>query len=434
MREAPRLTATRALGSSVVTKTTRIAALIALFVLLSGCGGKTIAGGEQRKIAEPKYEASIEGVAVDRNGGVLVSWEDDDGAYERFAPPGKGWSRATTLVSGSRDSWGLDPSLAFNGRGERLAVWKDGMNLVLDVRRPGEERARMRTAVSLARDYAPEDVRVATSTGCGFLVAADGTRTKKNGDETTTSFAFLVRCAPRWEAIRVDSKEGFLYPEPVFDAHDGPALFWVGSPVSGYFETPDWERLVYVPIDANGHASSPRKVAQFRRSDLTSSIFAVPGAQRPTCAVITRKGIVWQVTPKGMVRLVKISGNERDVIADADGNIVVAWSAAELVGDVWISRVKGGRRVTEHVGTGSNPVIGRSGNRLFVGLQGWSDHQAIAYQEGPSWLSVDPGDGEGRFLAAAGVRGGLFWTQRNFAFMGESVESTDIYAWLYPHP
>lgn len=328
----------------------------------------------------------------------------------------------------------MDPSLAFNGRGERLAVWKNGMNLVLDVRRPGEERARMRTMVSLDRGYAPDDVQIAASSGCGFLIAVDGTRTNNKGDQKTTGFAFLVRCAPRWKAIKVDSKEGFLYPEPVFDAHVGPALFWVGSPVSDFFETPDWERLVYVPIDANGHASSPRKVAQFRRSDLTSALFAIPGAQRPTCAVITRNGIVWQATPKGMVRLVKISGREFDVIADAYGNIVVAWMTAELVGDVWISRVKGGRRVTEHVGTGSNPVLGRSGEKLFVGLQGWSDNQTIAYQEGSSWHSVDPGDGEGRFIAAAGARGGLFWTQRNFAFMGESVESTDIYAWLYPHP
>jgi hypothetical protein len=48
---------------------------------ISGCGGRSIAGGEMEKIASAKYEGFYDAVAVDGDGGVLVAWSDNHGSY-----------------------------------------------------------------------------------------------------------------------------------------------------------------------------------------------------------------------------------------------------------------------------------------------------------------------------------------------------------------
>jgi hypothetical protein len=415
-----------------MTNLSRITLLIVLLSLLAGCGSKSIAGGEMRKIASVKYGGSYDAAAVDGNGGVLVAWHDGDGSYERYAPPGKGWSK-TQALAGGEEGGGLayGDSLAFDGRGERLAVLEDKGNLLFDVRRQGAKEALLRASATLPDDYYSEGVSITASSACGFLVTVAGKRTAKNNDEYFASFAFLVRCSPRWRLTAVENKVGFYQPVAVFDDRGRPALFWMTSPFHGYFETPPWERLFYATIDSTGRVRKPRSLAFFRPPHMPD-LMEMKGARDPV-AVMAWKSVLWRATPRGLIRLAKVPGaGFSDLIADAHGNPVFVWKTGEMVGDVFVSYVKHGRRVTERVCEGDNPSLGRSGDELFIGLQEWSDNQAIAYQDGSSWSCVDPQDGSGRFVAVSGRRGGLFWTDENYNW--DELESTDFYAWLYPHP
>jgi hypothetical protein len=199
-----------------VTKWSRLGTLALLLAFLAACGGsKSIGGGEMQEIANVKYEGDFDAVAVDRSGGVLVAWNDDHGAYERYAPPGTGWSSTKSFAPEEADGLAYGSSLGFDGRGERLAVWgaerwRSDIDLIFDVRRPGDERTLMRAPARLPDGYLPiKGVSVIGSPSCGFLVTVAGERETKNGDRYYASFAYLVRCAPRWHLVPVQNEVGF---------------------------------------------------------------------------------------------------------------------------------------------------------------------------------------------------------------------------------
>jgi hypothetical protein len=204
------------------------------------------------------------------------------------------------------------------------------------------------------------------------------------------------------------------------------------SPFHNALEEPAWERLLYATIDPRGHVLKPRQLGRLYRPPGLPDLIKMPGTRKPV-AVMVWKEALWRVTPHGLSRLAELpAGGFSDLIADEHGDPVFVWQTGDMVGDIWVSYVEHGRRVKKHVCSGTEPALGRSGTELFIGLQEWSDDQAIAYQSGSGWRCVDPQDGEGRFVAVTGARGGLFWTQRNLNW--DEVESTDFYAWLYPQP
>jgi hypothetical protein len=376
-------------------------------------------------------------------GGLSAIAEAGDGTvlleyygYESYAPPGKGWSRPEKLPAD------ID-AVAFNGRGERLAVWG---GVTFDVRRPGDEKPSLRASLPTS---VAQEIHATGSSGCDFLVDAVGTTTP-NG--TTDAWAaFLVRCKPSWTVKRIDLHDAAVHDKPnraggyapTFDARGRPALFWVVTPPHGHRENPAWERIVYATVQPNGHLGPKKKVALISNiHELMGARTEVPGTREPTFVWAGYNGEIWQATPEGATRLSASKGSLApdegfDAISDEKGRAIVSWPAVDKDNreTTWISLPTAHGRRTERVGPGSYPILARAGKKLFVDVD-LGGHEAIFARRGSSWKEFDLGENRwafsGRTMAASGPRAAFAWAHPNY--VSDQVSSTDLYTWIYPRP
>jgi hypothetical protein len=416
---------------------------VLIAALLLGCGDKktTIAGGELRKIGgshplEGSIEAGESSLAEARDGTVLLEWSDQNGDYETYALPGKGWSRTSKLLSADPQQGPRGVTAGFDGRGERLAVWLDDNDrLAFDVRRPGDDKVLLRTSLSLGDDYDLGAIEIVGSSSCGFLVGVDA----NNGDAVDHYNLFFVRCSPRWSVSRVGTRDGVYY-YPAFDRNGRPGVFGRIRPPHGLMEAPAWERLVYAIIGPNGHLGSSREIAFLTQREEMLTVALVRGAREPTFVWGTYNNEVWRATPTGVTRLSAskgpLSSDGFGAIADDRGRAIVVWVADNENKEeiTWISLPRPGGRRIESVGEGSLPVLSRAGKQLFVNIDLGTAQRAIFTRRGSSWHRVNLGENRwsGRTLGASGPRAVFFWSHDNYN--DEQVTSTDLYAWLYPCP
>jgi hypothetical protein len=400
------------------------ALLIVVLSLLSlGCagGGKTIvAGGELRTLGDNAEGISI---AEAKDGTLLLEWADERSAYESFARPGRGLSRASDVP----ESEVPRRTVAFNGRGERLAVWLGRRGFVFDVRRPGDEtpslRASLPTPVS-------EDIQTIGSSGCDFLARADGITGPNR--TTYTAVTFLVRCKPHWSATRVRIPSEFGY-NPAFDRKGNPGVFhWGRSHGRGL--------LLYATIRPDGRLNPPRRIALLTKQEEPGARAVVQGARDATIVWGADNGEIWQATPKGITRLSASKGSLYpddgfDAISDEKGRAIVAWPTIDKYDrdTAWVTLPTANGRRTERAGSGGRPVLARTGKKLFVNLD-LGAHRAIFARQGSVWRKFDLGEDRysGATLGASGPRAVFAWTHNNY--VSDQVDSTILYTWIYPRP
>jgi hypothetical protein len=400
----------------------RLLGAISIAVLLSGCGGEkaVVAGGELQKTSDV---GGLSAIAEAEDGTVLLEWTNNRVNLESYALPGKGWSKPEKLPT----NIGVD-AVAFNGRGERLAVWG---GLTFDVRRPGSSKALLHASPSPfpRGSDAISTPDVIGSNGCDFLVEVDQNKT---GSRVVYQNLFLVSCEPDWSVTRVQNEANFGYG---FDRDGTPALLRAaGRPDGRYL-------ILYATIRRDGSLARPKTVALLTRQQAGGNAgLTVQGARQPMMVWIAGNGEIWQVTPEGATRLSASKGplapdEGFDAIADEKGRAIVSWPTVDKNSrdTTWISIPTAHGRRTERVSSGSRPVLARAGKKLFVNVDLHSLQCAIFAREGSSWKEFDLGEDRwGAAIGASGPRAAFAWTHPNY--VSDQVDSTDLYTWIYPRP